>query len=96
MVVFAEESAKIRLVVGPVRRDELDSHFQPDMNNFSPKERGVPAKDLYQGYPEVSLFSEIDYATEEVPPEGLVGAYEDAVRLHEKLAQNVVHYAFGL
>jgi hypothetical protein len=96
VVAFAEASAKIRLVVGPMRRDELGSYFQPDMNNFSPKERGVPGKDLYEDYPEVSLFIEIDYSTEEIGPESVMGAYEDAVRLHEKLAQNVVHYVFGL
>jgi len=96
VVVFSEASAKVNLAVGPTRRDELESALQPDMNNFSPKERGVSVKDLYQSYPEVSLLIGIDCATEDVSPERLVGVYEDAVSLHEKLVQNVVHYVFGL
>jgi len=97
VVVFQEASAKVRLAAGPMRRDELPSHLQPDtQNNFPPKERSIPVKDLYSDYPEVSLFTDIDYWREEVNATELLGAYEDALSLHQKLAQNVINYVFGL
>ena len=96
VVDFQEASAKVKLRTGPMRRDELESHLQPDrQNNFSPKERSLSAGELYSDYAEVSLFTDVDYFEEGVKETELVGAYETALSFHEKLAKNVLNYVFG-
>ncbi len=97
VVIFREAAATVKLSTGPMRRDELEVHLQPDRNNnFPPRERSIPASDLYSDYAEVSLFADIDYFKEDVKETELLSVYELALSFHEKLAQNVINYVFGL
>jgi hypothetical protein len=97
VVDFADGSAKIKLRAGPVRREELQLHLQPDRsNNFPGKERSMPGAEIYSSCPEVGLLIDLDYSREAVKPSEAGGVYEGAVAFHEKLGRNIVNYLFGL
>jgi hypothetical protein len=96
VVVFEEETAKVRLAVGPMRRDELGAHLQPDMINFSDRDRPTVVTDLFKTYQDVNVFIDIDYFVQDLHGDSVGDIYRAALALHERLTENVVNYIFGL
>jgi hypothetical protein len=97
VVDFTDGSAKIKLRVGPMKKEDLELHMQPDRgNNFPVRERSVPGSEIYSDCPEVSLFIDIDYSREGVKADDVPPFYEEGLAFHEKLGKNVVNYLFGI
>jgi hypothetical protein len=97
VVDFADGSAKIKLRAGPVKREELELHLQPDTNNnFPPKQRCMAGAEIYADCPEVGLFIDLDYSREAVHPSQALQVYNEALAFHEKLGNNIVNYLFAL
>lgn len=97
VVDYTEDSAKIKLRLGPMKKQDLEVHMQPDRhNNFAAGERSRPALEIYAACPEVSLFIDIDYSRESVRADGALDFYQEALAFHEKLGENVVKYIFGI
>lgn len=97
VVHFMDNNLKVQLRAGPMRRDEIEQHFQPDRNaNLPPKKRFLAAEELFSGFPEVSLLMDIDVSKKDAKHEELSQVYADAQKVQSKLSQNIVRYVFGL
>ena len=96
-VHFLDNSLKVQLRVGPVKREELEVHFQPDRNaNLPVAKRGLPAAELFADFPEVSLFIDLDVSKSDVKVADVSNAYGEAQEIHSRLSQNIVKYVFGM
>lgn len=97
VVNFSENSAEIKLRAGPISRDELELHLQPDRNNnFPVRDRLMPGVEIYRDCPAVGLFVDLDYSQQHVKLADSLKVYEAALGLHEKLTRNMVRYIFGV
>jgi hypothetical protein len=95
-VIFVDNGLRVHLRAGPLKRDEIEIHFQPDRNNLPPATRGLPADKLYSDYPDVSLFMDIDVSKKDVKEGELSQFYVDAQGIQLKLSQNMLRYIFGM
>jgi hypothetical protein len=96
-VHFFDNGLKVQLRVGPVKREELEVHFQPDRNaNLPVAKRSLPAAELFAEFPEVSLFIDIDVSKNDVKEAGVPNTYGEAQEIHSRLSQNIVKYVLGL
>jgi len=97
MVHFLDNSLKVQLRVGPVKKEELEVHFQPDRNaNLPVAKRSFPAAELFAEFPEVSLFIDIDVSKNDVKEADLQNVYAEGQEIHSRLSQNIVKYVLGL
>lgn len=97
VVDFSEDTSKIKLRMGPMKKAELEIHLQPDRrNNFPLREQSRSGSDIYSDCPEVALLIDVDYFRESVGPDEVLGFYEDGLAFSERLGRNVVQYLFGL
>lgn len=97
VVDYTEGPSKIKLRVGPMKKEDLELHMQPDRrNNFAPQEQSMTGLDIYADCPEVSLFVDIDYSRESVVKGQGLQFYEEALAFHVKLTGNVVNYVLGI
>lgn len=97
VVDFRDGPAEIKLRCGPVRRDELEVHLQPERhNNFAVRHRSLPGSELYEDCPDVGLLVDLDYARRELKQTELTDAYERALSFHGTLVENIDKYVFGL
>jgi hypothetical protein len=97
VVNFLDNGLLVHLRVGPVKRDELERHFQPDRNaNLPVAKRTLPADDLFGEFPEVSLFMDIDVSKSDVKAAQVAPVYAAAQEVHSTLSENIVTYVLGL
>lgn len=95
-VVFSDNGLRVHLRAGPLRRDEVELHLQPDRNNLPVKIRNLPTEELFSDFPEVSLLMDIDISKKDVRHDDLSSIYDGAQRIQSKLSQNILRYVFGL
>ncbi len=96
-VHFDEGRLKVKLRVGPMKKDEVEMQFQPDRNsNFAVKERTLPSEELFADIPDVALLMDIDISQDEIKRDGIKGFLGDSLALQSKLSENIVKYVLGL
>jgi len=96
-VHFNEAGFKVRLRVGPMKREEVEAQFLPDRNsNFAVRERALPSEELFGDIPEVALLMDIDISSIEIKSNEIAKFFENSQALQTKLSENIVKYVLGV
>jgi hypothetical protein len=97
VVHFDHGNLRVKLRIGPMKREETEAQFQPDRNtNFAVKERALPAEELFEDIPETSLLMDFDVSQNEGRVSELPKFFGEAKALQSQLSENVVKYVFGV
>lgn len=97
VVDYSDGGSKVKLRMGPMKKDELELHLQPDRrNNFHVLQQSLRGAEIYSDCPEVTLLVDIDYSRESVGSDDVLGFYEAGLAFHNMLTKNVVNYVFGI
>ena len=96
-VHFIDNTFKVQLRVGPMRKEEIEMQFVPNRNvNVPVKKRTLPPEELFEEMPDVSLLMDIDVSRTDVKSKDIYAIFEEGLKLHERLADNIAKYVFSV